>query len=412
MRHRSATSAALTVCLAAFLAAPALAQEEAPAEVETNRIGNFYINLEAWVAQPTGLQYVPATTLDGTLADALELDHGTSSDTRYEFEWQLPKSFGTVRGSVYKHNDDETLQLLSPSEFVYGQLLTHPYLAGVGNDGRADGFAARANTRVRDLRFEFRRRAFRSPRVEADWFVGWRRVEHSRSHAAEYYALVPDIPPLLPPGGSCTIPCALDYRPDIGSVDSSFEGRGGTIGVELEFPIWKNRVVFEADLSVSVLRGDMETSYTSTNSAYLLNCGGLPTGTAGCDSGEEFVLLNPPYDEFDDVIDSEPGDPFPLLPFISQIDVPIGLTTDLSTTSQVYDATLGFRWRTPYKRLEVYAGIRQSHYDGVGADVRPVVSTIALSEEGEFLYNLQDMQRVDRSVTYEGFFGGLRFRLY
>jgi hypothetical protein len=60
----------------------------------------------------------------------------------------------------------------------------------------------------------------------------------------------------------------------------------------------------------------------------------------------------------------------------------------------------------------VFAGIRQTHYENVGIDLRPKNVTISVTEEGQIVLNIQDIDQIDRSVTYEGLFGGLRFRLY
>jgi len=108
----------------------------------------------------------------------------------------------------------------------------------------------------------------------------------------------------------------------------------------------------------------------------------------------------------------ESGNIIPILDDISQNDVSLGLQSDVSTNSQAYDASIGFRWRTPYKRLEVFGGIRQTHYENVGVELRPKNVTITFTEDGDVVRTIQDIDQIDRSVTYEGLFGGLRFRLY
>jgi len=102
-----------------------------------------------------------------------------------------------------------------------------------------------------------------------------------------------------------------------------------------------------------------------------------------------------------------------LLDSIEQVSVPIALnSSNSSTTTQVYESSLGFRWRTPWKRLEVYAGFRMAHYDDVAVELRPKNVTYTYTDEGQFLMNINDVERVHRSVTYEGLYGGLRIRLY
>jgi hypothetical protein len=397
----------------AALASVAVAQEEAPAEETGSRLGNIYIDFEQWVAQPTGLDYFPATLIDPNSpfsSEILAVPHGTDGAPRYRLDYAMPSEIGNLVFTVYTHEDRAALTRFSPAEFIYGETLTQPLFAGVNNDDLADGFASATYTKLRDLRVDFYRPAFRSPRVAANWFVGWRRVRHARRMASDYYALVPDFPPLLPPGGYCPdpgpsgAPCKLNPIRDTSSIRSSFEGRGATIGMDLEFPLWKNNVVLEGDVAVSVMRGKIDTEYTSVTSLYVL---------------DETTILDPPYDEFDDVyIDPDTLQVVQVLDSIDQYTLPVGLQSKgISTTSEVYEASLGFRWRTPLKRLEVYGGIRQSHYADVGLDLRPKNVVIHdpstwITEENELTAHIEDVDRLDHSVTYEGFYGGVRVRLY
>jgi hypothetical protein len=394
----------LVIAIAAF-ASIAVAQEEAPAEETGSRLGNIYVSFESWVAQPTGLEYFSATVIDPTNPLAtknLEVPYSTNDEVRYQLDYALPSELGNIAVTLYKHKDERDLTLLSPSEFIYGEILAHPLFAGVDNDGLADGFSSATETKLRDMRFDFYRPAFRSPRVAANWFVGWRRVRHSRRFATDYFALVPDFPPLLPPGGYCPDtpenPCPLNPIPDRTRIRSSFEGRGVTVGMDLEFPLWKNQVVLEGDVAVSVMRGKVDTEYASETSLYVY---------------DDFLVLGPPYDEFDDVIIDDQGQVIQILDSIAQYTLPVGLQADsLSTTSEVLEASLGFRWRTPVKRIEVYGGFRQAHYADAGIDLRPKNVTITVTEDGIIVRNIQDVDRTNHSVTYEGFYGGLRIRLY
>ena len=73
--------------------------------------------------------------------------------------------------------------------------------------------------------------------------------------------------------------------------------------------------------------------------------------------------------------------------------------------------------------LDVFLGFRQSRYSDVGMDLRPKATTaspsavtvtidddiISVSPGGQAI-NLQDLTEIDRSVEYEGFYGGVEFR--
>jgi hypothetical protein len=275
--------------------------------------------------------------------------------------------------------------------------LALPLFAGVDNDGFADAFISLAATKLRETRVEYVNKAFNSPRIQGRWFVGWRRVDFSRTLSAQYDALAPDIPPLLPPSGFCAEPCPLTPRPDLAGTHSRFEGRGIDAGLDVEIPLWKTRVVLEGSAGVSVLRGDLTTQYNSTTYVYVDDFGSI---------------LAPPYDEFDDILLI--GDnAVPYLTFIDQLSLTSGLTSSsLSQTAAVYDLALGFRWRTPFERLEVYGGLRQSYYDNIAAEIRPRNVTFNVNSEGVPLFNFTDATRTEYSVAYEGFYGGVRFRLY
>jgi hypothetical protein len=71
---------------------------------------------------------------------------------------------------------------------------------------------------------------------------------------------------------------------------------------------------------------------------------------------------------------------------------------------------IGFRYKI-LRWLEVVAGFRNTHYIDVGVDIRPKVTTPQPGETGAFLTTI-DVETEDRSVTYEGFYGGLRIRIY
>ncbi len=88
----------------ALLAAPiALAQEEAQEETG-GRYGSFLINIETWVAQPSGLGYSPARERDLTNPFAtqnIEIKHGTEPELRWEFVYELPADRGSLVLGLY-----------------------------------------------------------------------------------------------------------------------------------------------------------------------------------------------------------------------------------------------------------------------------------------------------------------------
>jgi hypothetical protein len=375
------------------LAAPTsmvLGQEEAPAEETGNRFGNIYFDIGTWVPQPVGLHYSSASQVDTNTSfgaqSNLELPHSTNSKTLYGLEYRMPSDYGRFVVTLFKHEDFSDLSAYRPADFIYGESLAHNAFPGVYNNSMADGIAA-------------------------DWFVGWRRVEHERALAAEYFALVPDLPPILPP--ACTLPCP-DLSPwsDTAVTTSDFDGRGITAGIELEFPLWKNELVFEGRASITVLRGKLSATYEGTNSYYILDNG---VGIEGYET-DQILCLTPDtcqddYELFDLVFIADNQ-----VVYVSdRIDqneakFAVGSKND-SHTSQLVDLYLGFRWRTPLKRLEVFAGFRQAHYDDVAVELRPTVNITSV-DEGQVTVGLGQLNPQQGSVTYEGFLGGVTVRLY
>ena len=85
-------------------------------------------------------------------------------------------------------------------------------------------------------------------------------------------------------------------------------------------------------------------------------------------------------------------------------------SSSVETSSDVVDVYLGLRWRA-LKWLEVTGGFRNTRYTDVGVDLRPKISTDNMFDDG-IVINLEDVTRVNRSATYEGFYGGVIIRLY
>jgi hypothetical protein len=403
------------VALLLAIAVPApivLAQEEAPAEETGNRLGNIFLDIGTWVAQPSGLQYTPATRVDPTSPFAtqtnLEIPHGTNDEAQYRVEYRLPSNMGSFEFRVYKHEDNSNLDGFSPAAFLFGEALTHNLYAGLNNDGLADAFRSRSRTKMREWRIDYRRQAFRTPRVAADWFVGWRRVKHSRDLRADYFALVPGLPVILPP--ACDLNCPdLSPESDFASTRSQFEGRGATAGIDLQFPLWKNEVVFEGGASISVLRGDLNSRYEALNTYYIETTGTGNFVRILCDTPSACAA---DYETFDDVF-LDGTTVIYQAERIAQRDAAFAVQrANSAQTSLVIENHLGFRWRTPYKRLEVFGGFRQTRYDDVALELRPTVSALDPNSDGEVVLVTTGVNETERSVTYEGFFGGVTFRLY
>lgn len=416
----------LLVPLLALAASVAPAQEEAQ-EDEGHKIGSVRLELEGWIAQPAGLEYVSATVADTTndyTTRQVGPSFGTESEFRYRVHYDLPKKFGTFVGTYYVHGTETDSKLFSPGSFIYGaQLIDSPFV-GVNDDGLADGFIAQTYTRLREERLDFVRPAFRSAHASGDWSIGWRRVSHARRHDVTYFPLVPDLPSLIPPVVDCEPNCPdLSPSSDIVSVKSDFRGRGPTAGLDVDFPVWQDKLMLEGGIAYSVLRGKTDASYGATEAFYVI------------DMQTESQILEPPFAEFAYFTDSSKsilcetrdqdsnGDglpdcgaqPLPASDSIREIEARYGfLAESESTTSDVLEINLGFRWQA-LKWLEVTGGFRSARYTDVGLDLEPsavLARDDPFRPEDQIGLRVDDVRQTRRSVTYEGFYVGVIVRVF
>jgi len=359
-------------------------QEQGDDEYEDEgKIGQIYLEVGVWIAQAAGLEYEPATisvTNDPFDTELVSTEHGTETRFRYRGGYELRSNLGAIVFTWFSHEEEVGQFESRPGQYVFGEVLAHPLYAGLDNDGLADGYEANARTVLRDFRIDFQRTAFRSPRVEGKWFVGYRRIQHKRYFDVDYFSILNTLPPLIPPAG--------DPRPDllpgtdVVETESKLTSRGIEAGMDFLIPVLKNDVLIEAGFLIAILRGDLDTSYRSTTNVYVLRAPMQPP-----------EVLQPPYLDFGANADD-----------IQQEQSQVGLRTEgRQTSSDIQEAYLGIRWRA-WRDLEVFGGFRSTRYNDVGVDLRPKNVSVGAGT------NIQDVTEVDRSVTYEGFYGGVSYR--
>ncbi len=363
------------------------AEPKAPTPPPEDRI-RFSVDIGVWVAQPAGLALEPVSVIDpldpfGTTVD--DLDFGSETDARYAFGVDFGHGNGGIKGTWWGSSPETDVTEARPADFVFGELLAYPELAGYANDGLADGYDASASTLIRELRIDYYHPAFESSRVSGRWFVGYRQVACDRMLDAAYFAFEPLMPPLFPP----FLPeprTDLTPLPDTALTSSSFNGRGLEGGLYVTVPLTTDKTIsVEGGFAMAALRGDIDTVYQSTNSYYLYT-----------DNLGNQTILDPPYDQFDDVIPGTP--PVYVVDSITQETTSIGLKTDRrSASASVLEIELAMRWRF-WKTLGVFGGFRSSRYDNVAVELIPAAPTGT---------NRQGMTEIPHSVTFEGFFFGL-----
>ena len=390
--YRFGVRAALVLLLAASCAAVS-AQDDAD---EDEGRGRFFASGELYAAQAVGLNFEPATRVDPTNpfgATVLSPEHGTEGEFRYRVGFEMSRNLGALVVTWYSHDEEVALSEFAPGDFVFGQTLSPSVLAGFANDGLADAFTSQASTTLRDMRIDFYRTAFRNDRVHGKWFIGLRRVKHGRESSAEYFGLVPPFPALIPPFSDPRPD--LDPLPERAELRSYFSGRGLGGGLEVEMPLLSGRLTLDTGVSLAILRGDIESSYRATVAYY----------TITDPITSEVSILLPPYDEFSQ-LEVLPGAPVatPVVDRIGQEEAAIGVRIDSrSAAGEVIEAHVGLRWKA-WRELELFGGFRNAYYTNVGHELTAEAQvTIGGSNAGA-------LTEKQRSVNYEGWYGGLAVR--
>jgi len=355
--------------------------------------GSFFLEITDWIAQPTGLEYHPASRLDPTNpfdTQFVDVDYGSSNSIIWNLSFVFEKNIGEFGATYWSHEETEGLQRLRPGQFKFGEIVVNPVYAGVWDNGLADGFTASTETVTHDLKIYWKRQAFNSKRIQGKWWVAGRDMDHRRQMTVDYHALTPNLPPIIPPLSSPKP--GLDPKPDRGVVTSQFQGRGFGAGFDVVLPISRRRLVMEAGIGLSLLRGEISSRFTSQTYFYAVT-----------DDGDIEYVLDPPFDEFEAEDPLNPGQP--LVNRIAQFENPIGLNSDsVGQTATILEAYLGFRWMV-WRGLQLTLGYRTNQYDGVGADF--VSRTTASGQNAPI--NFQTLQQTTRSVNYEGAYIGIAY---
>ncbi len=390
---------------------PAASETAEEEEARPEAWGQIHLELESWVAQPAGLDYRAATALDPTNpfgTRLMPIPYGTRDEFRYVAAFAFRGDIGEARLTWFSHDDLVDRTWLTPSQFLFGTLTLVPFGAGFQDDGLADAVLADTRTQLRDLRLDFSRRALETRRLALRWQAGYRRVFHNRRLDADYFAVVPVLPPLFPP---LTSPRPdLDPLADSARLASKFEGRGAEAGLEADFILRPGRLAVETGVTLAVLRGQVDSTFQSITHVYALVEDDTVAG-----------IVEPPFDVFGTLVPGPGGQPVPFVDSVRQVELIYAVSgVRESVTSQVLETHLGFRWRV-WRQLEARFGFRNIRYSDVGLDVRPaevVLETdrrlddfrLVDGEQVPFL-RLQGigLEQTRHSATYEGYYFGVGY---
>jgi hypothetical protein len=381
---------------------PAPAPATGAAELD-DRLGHWHLDLEQWIAQPSGLDYV-ATTIanpaDPTGTLQMGAQHGTNDSLRVDVGFAFRDDIGRFNLLYWSHEDQTSFSQYDLGNFAFGENIAPLRFAGVFDDGTADAVDAHGTTTIRDLRLNFSRQAFTTPRVSARWSVGLRTVDHKRNFGATYHAILTGLPLVVSRPD-------LDPLPDTAAYISEFSGRGPDFGFDFDLPLGKRWKV-AAGFSLAVLRGDLSTRYSALSRLYAV----LPGATIE-------QVLGPDLPEYLAEWLTLPTQGENARPQILQLTMPTGVyNVSRSTSAQVLESGLSVRYRA-WRGLEVFGGFRSTRYADVGTDLRPTLSEISVVGQtpgfapgvpGQSVtVPVVGVVEANRSVDYEGFFLGLGY---
>lgn len=410
----------------ALAMAPVWSQEEA-GEDEGQPTQTVWIKYEAWLMQPAGLDYTPATVSDpnvGVANQAVRTDFDANRSDRYFVGYRLPNDMGSFtfgyQAVDFTTRDEQT----QPGSFIFGETLafrvpaSHFGAPGVNDDAFADGFLYTTATSLREYALSYERDAFRTQRVEGRWSIGWRNTRHRRNQEATYYAVLSPLPPLLPPTGDCTgtsqevpggviLNCALSPTPDTASVGSTYDGRGPMAAFDVDIKLWRDKLILETGAGYTVQRGKMTADYLGTNQTYICTRDEIDPNTGeGCVAGQ---ILTSPWSQLNQLIPVDGGGPpTQVSDAVAQGSLSAGTqVTSESASSDILDIYLGLRWSV-LSWFELSGGFRSSRYSDVGLDLIP--QDVAASVSGALVVPYSTVKKT--SVTYEGFYVGLKFSFF
>lgn len=377
--------AALAIATSTWLGMPALAQE---ADGESERYRHFWIQLEAFPAQPAGTDDIVATRNDSqnefaTTPETLQYD--TELKGRWRVGYNISDKAGSIVFTWYAQEQVVTQTELTPSQYIWGETNVLPLYAGTFYDGLADGYSSTGRAKLRDLRLDYYHNAFKTDHIDGKWFVGYRRVNHTRTHDTTYYSMIPNLPPLLDPISEPQ--AALVPRPDSALIDSDVNVRGVEAGLDVFIPLAKKRLWIESGLAVAAMRGRVSTTYRSQTHFTVIRPG---------DGSVEVIDLNDPNVYEDEARVSQ----------MQQEEINVGIeSSNESGSASIIEGYFGLRWRV-WDALEIVGGFRSTVYQDF---VQQLVFRDATPNSDLTRFTGTEIERVTKSVTYEGYYLGLSY---
>lgn len=343
-----------------------------------HRWGAFKLSVAGWNPQLLSADEEIAATSSGGITSPLNAGSHAEVRALVGVAYLLPHDAGSIvfHYAAMEHLDD--FEYLTPGQFGFVESRGFPLLLGAFDDGLADGVRATTIRRTHEFRLDFSKRAFDSPRARGTWAAGVRELHHDRLTAISYLAIVPNLPPLIPPIVPDTFdPSFLAPHPDLVSQASSFSGNGIGASLDVEFPLHP-RVSVISGIALGLIRGRAGSQYTSQNAFYFSS----DAPTVPLTKSALFTILTN-------------GPPAEILKIDQGTAVTGVYTTGVSRVAETLDIYVGLE-ATLYRGLKIFAALRELYYENVGEYVVPNASG--------------SKDRTALSAGYEGYTVGLSWR--
>jgi hypothetical protein len=305
---------------------------------------------------------------------------GSSTHIRetVEVTYHLPRDAGSIVGHYDSMLQDDLFEEFTPGEFSFIESRGFPFALGAFDDGLADGVRAYAVRKTREFRVEFAKRAFDSRWARGSIRAGYRQLSHDRLVEIDSFAIVPNLPPVIPPAVPDTEdPLRLAPLPDLVTQTSKFSGHGVGAALDLEFPLHP-RFSITSGVSIGLIRGESESSYQSTSSYYFQS----PNQDVPLTKAQLFAILSTGTETQIEAVSQAVFDVRVRQPKTDQIAVS-------------YDVYVGVEG-TLYRGLKLFLRLREVYYANVGEYVVP--TTTGTNE------------RTTLNAGYEGYSLGLSWR--
>jgi hypothetical protein len=349
-----------------------------------HRWGGFTISVAAWEPTLVGADEELATTYQNGIGSPVM--EGSTDHIRETVVgiYHLPKDIGSIGITYDSMHQSDSVDDLTPGQFIFGETRAYPVALGVFDDGFADGLSASIDRKTREFRLYFSQTAFENPRAKGTWGVGYRQLSHSRNLSISYLAIVPNLPPLIPPSVPENFdPTPLTPLPDIVSQTAQFSGHGLGVTFDLEFPVHP-RVSVISGLAIGLIRGSGSSAYSSESSYYFQLQDGVK------------VYLPPGPDDVNGLFTILSNGTEQQIAAVGQEKVVTGVSqSPTSQFAQSLDVYLGLEVNV-YRGLKVFGTLRDVYYANVGEYVVPSPNFTNV--------------RTTLSAGYEGYVLGLSWR--